>query len=35
LDPANRPKAIILEDTGHWLIEERPRETMDALMSFL
>jgi pimeloyl-ACP methyl ester carboxylesterase len=26
---------IVLRDTGHWLMEERPRETMDALMKFL
>jgi len=26
---------VILKDTGHWLMEERPRETMDALTSFL
>ena len=26
---------IVLEDTGHWLMEERPKETMEALMNFL
>jgi pimeloyl-ACP methyl ester carboxylesterase len=26
---------VVLEDTGHWVMEERPRETMDALMRFL
>jgi pimeloyl-ACP methyl ester carboxylesterase len=26
---------IILKDTGHWLMEERPKETMDALLKFL
>ena len=26
---------INLKDTGHWLMEERPRETMDALVAFL
>jgi pimeloyl-ACP methyl ester carboxylesterase len=26
---------IVLEDTGHWLMEERPQETMAALMKFL
>jgi pimeloyl-ACP methyl ester carboxylesterase len=26
---------IDLKDTGHWLMEERPKETMDALLSFL
>jgi pimeloyl-ACP methyl ester carboxylesterase len=27
--------AIVLKDTGHWVIEERPKETMDALLKFL
>ena len=26
---------IDLKDTGHWLMEERPKETMDALIGFL
>jgi pimeloyl-ACP methyl ester carboxylesterase len=26
---------IVLKDTGHWLMEERPKETMDALLTFL
>jgi pimeloyl-ACP methyl ester carboxylesterase len=26
---------IVLKDTGHWLMEESPKETMDALMKFL
>jgi pimeloyl-ACP methyl ester carboxylesterase len=26
---------VILNDAGHWLMEERPQETMDALTSFL
>jgi pimeloyl-ACP methyl ester carboxylesterase len=26
---------IELKDTGHWLMEERPKETMDALIAFL
>jgi len=26
---------IILKDTGHWLVEERPKEAMDALIPFL
>jgi pimeloyl-ACP methyl ester carboxylesterase len=26
---------IELKDTGHWLLEERPKETMDALLGFL
>jgi pimeloyl-ACP methyl ester carboxylesterase len=27
-------KVIELKDTGHWLMEERPKETMDALIAF-
>lgn len=26
---------LVLEGTGHWLMEERPQQTMDALMDFL
>lgn len=26
---------IALKDTGHWLMEERPKETMEALLKFL
>jgi pimeloyl-ACP methyl ester carboxylesterase len=26
---------IVLEDTGHWIMEERPKETMEALVKFL
>jgi pimeloyl-ACP methyl ester carboxylesterase len=26
---------VILKDTGHWLMEERPKETTDALAKFL
>jgi pimeloyl-ACP methyl ester carboxylesterase len=26
---------IVLKDTGHWVMEERPKETTDALMKFL
>ena len=26
---------IVLKDTGHWILEERPRETADALVKFL
>jgi hypothetical protein len=25
----------LLEDTGHWVLEERPKETTDALIKFL
>jgi len=28
-------KVVVLKDTGHWLMEERPQETMDALVAFL
>jgi pimeloyl-ACP methyl ester carboxylesterase len=27
--------AVILQDTGHWVMEERPKETRDALVKFL
>ena len=26
---------VILKDTGHWLMEESPKETLDALIKFL
>jgi len=26
---------IVLKNTGHWLMEENPRETTDALVKFL
>ena len=26
---------VVLENTGHWVLEERPRETTDALVKFL
>jgi pimeloyl-ACP methyl ester carboxylesterase len=26
---------IVLKNTGHWLMEESPRETTDALVKFL
>lgn len=26
---------IVLKDSGHWVMEEKPKETMDALMTFL
>jgi pimeloyl-ACP methyl ester carboxylesterase len=28
-------KVIVLKDTGHWIMEERPKETIDALVAFL
>jgi pimeloyl-ACP methyl ester carboxylesterase len=27
--------AVLLKDTGHWVLEERPKETTDALVNFL
>ena len=32
---ANNVTVVGLKDTGHWLMEERPKETMDALINFL
>ena len=32
---ANDVTVVSLKDTGHWVIEERPKETMDALLRFL
>ena len=32
---ATNVTVIELKDTGHWLMEERPKETMDALVGFL
>jgi len=32
---ATNVTVIDLKGTGHWLMEERPRETMDALVAFL
>lgn len=32
---ANNPMVIVLPNTGHWILEERPKETMDALLEFL
>jgi pimeloyl-ACP methyl ester carboxylesterase len=26
---------VVLKDTGHWIMEERPKETIDALVKFL
>jgi pimeloyl-ACP methyl ester carboxylesterase len=28
-------RTIVIKDAGHWLMEERPQETMDALIDFL
>jgi len=32
---ASNVKVMVLEGAGHWIIEERPRETIDALVDFL
>ena len=32
---ATNVTAVDLKDTGHWLMEERPQETMEALIAFL
>jgi pimeloyl-ACP methyl ester carboxylesterase len=32
---ATNVTAVDLKDTGHWLMEERPQETMEALIGFL
>jgi pimeloyl-ACP methyl ester carboxylesterase len=26
---------VVLKDTGHWVLEERPKETTEALVKFL
>ena len=32
---ANDVTVVVLKDTGHWVLEERPKETTDALVKFL
>ena len=32
---ASQVTVIVLKNTGHWLMEESPKETMDALVNFL
>jgi pimeloyl-ACP methyl ester carboxylesterase len=32
---ANNVTVVVLKDTGHWILEERPKETTDALVKFL
>jgi pimeloyl-ACP methyl ester carboxylesterase len=32
---ANDVTVVVLKDTGHWISEERPKETTEALMNFL
>jgi hypothetical protein len=31
----NARTAVVLQETGHWIMEERPEETMGALVKFL
>jgi pimeloyl-ACP methyl ester carboxylesterase len=32
---AVRVTIVVLPDTGHWIVEERPQETTGALLNFL
>lgn len=32
---ASNVTIVVLKDTGHWVLEERPKETTDALLKFL
>jgi len=32
---ASDAKVVVLKNTGHWILEENPKETTDALMNFL
>jgi pimeloyl-ACP methyl ester carboxylesterase len=32
---ASQVTVVLLKDTGHWVMEERPKETTDALIKFL
>jgi pimeloyl-ACP methyl ester carboxylesterase len=32
---ASDVSVVVLKDTGHWVMEERPNETADALIKFL
>ena len=32
---ATNTKSVVLPNTGHWVMEENPQATMDALVSFL
>ncbi len=32
---ATEVTVVVLKDTGHWILEERPKETTDALLKFL
>ncbi len=32
---ASNVTVVVLKDTGHWVLEEQPEETTDALVKFL
>jgi len=32
---ADSVTVIVLPNTGHWILEEKPKETTDALVNFL
>ena len=32
---ASNATMVVLKDTGHWVLEEKPKETTDALLKFL
>jgi len=32
---ADNVTVVVLPNTGHWILEERPKETMEALVKFL
>jgi pimeloyl-ACP methyl ester carboxylesterase len=32
---ATNATVIVMKDTGHWILEERPKETAEALQNFL
>jgi len=32
---ADNVTVVVLKDTGHWILEERPKETTEALVRFL
>jgi pimeloyl-ACP methyl ester carboxylesterase len=32
---ADNVSVVVLKDTGHWILEEQPKETTDALIKFL
>ena len=32
---ASDARVVVLKNTGHWVVEEQPKETTDVLMKFL